>query len=210
MLARASIVALLAVIVTLASPGHAQTTGSLEAMFARMSRITALECRFHEEKRIALLSAPILTDGTIHYVRPGRLARRITSPSPQVVLIDGANLRMWDGSHEESLDLATQPVVRSFVDSILSLLAGDRAALERSYTLAIESSATGHVVTLTPRASPLDRFLTRIRFTMTPGYDLTRMEMTEVSGDSTVTTFSDVDDRRRYTAAELSRLFSLR
>lgn len=190
-----------------ASPASAQ---SLDALFSRMSSIDALQCHFREEKHIALLSTPIVTEGEIHYVRPGRLARRITSPSPQVILIEGTSLRMWDGSREERLDLASQPVVRSFVDSILALLAGDRAALERSYRLALAAEGDGYVLTLTPRAAPLTEFLTSIRFTLSHGYDLLRMEMTETSGDTSTTTFTAVDDHRSYTAAELGRLFSLR
>jgi outer membrane lipoprotein-sorting protein len=191
-------------------PGQAQTSGSLDGLFRRMASIESLECHFREEKHIALLSAPIVTEGAIHYVRPGRMARRATSPSSQVLLIDGSSLRMWDGSREETIDLASQPVVRSFVDSILSLLAGDRAALERNYTLALAPSPEGLILTLTPRSRPLDQFLRSIRFTMTPTYDLLRMEMQEVSGDSTVTTFSAVNDHRRYTASDLERLFRLR
>lgn len=193
-----------------ALPSQAQTGGSLDGLFRRMAGIEALECHFREEKHIALLSAPIVTEGSIHYVRPGRMARRATSPSTQVLLIDGSSLRMWDGSREETIDLASQPVVRSFVDSILSLLAGDRAALERNYTLALAPSPEGLVLTLTPRSRPLDQFLRSIRFTMTSDYDLVRMEMLEVSGDSTTTTFSAVNDHRRYAPAELDRLFRLR
>lgn len=207
---RLRLVALLALVLVsigLAAPGRAQSTGSLDGLFRRMAGIEALECHFREEKHIALLSAPIVTEGTIHYVRPGRMARRATSPSTQVLLIEGSSLRMWDGSHEETIDLASQPVVRSFVDSILSLLAGDRAALERNYTLALAPSGDGWMLTLTPRVAPLDRFLRSIRFVMTARYDLLRMEMLEVSGDTTTTTFSAVDDHRRYTAAELERFF---
>lgn len=194
-------------LLSIASPASAQ---SLDALFSRMSSIEGLQCHFREEKRIALLSTPIVTEGDIHYVRPGRLARRVSTPSPQVILIEGASLRMWDGTREERLDLTSQPVVRSFVDSIVALLAGDRAALERSYRLAIAAEGEGYVLTLTPRAAPLTEFLTSIRFTLSRGYDLVRMDMTETSGDVSTTVFSSVDDRRRYSAAELGRLFSLR
>lgn len=194
-------------LLSFASPASAQ---SLDALFSRMSAIEGLQCHFREEKHIALLSTPIVTEGDIHYVRPGRLARRVVTPSPQVILIEGASLRMWDGTREERLDLASQPVVRSFVDSIVALLSGDRAALERSYRLSIAAEGDGYVLTLTPRAAPLSEFLTSIRFTLSRGYDLTRMDMTETSGDVSTTTFTAVDDRRRYTEAELGRLFSLR
>lgn len=183
----------------------------VDAILARMARIPGLHCRFREEKRIALLSSPIVSEGTIDYARgtAPRMARRTTRPSAQVVLIDQGELRMSDGHSTTRIDLASQPVVRSFVDSFLSLLVGDRAALERTYTLSVEAVGEGGwVLVLRPRAAPLSGFLRDIRFEG-QGDALSRMVMTEVSGDVTTTSFSDVDASRRYVAADAARIFSL-
>lgn len=198
----------LVALVLLSFAGRAEAQTSLDDLLASFRAIEGLECRFHEEKRVALLFAPIVTDGTIHYVRPGRLARRVTSPSPEVILIDGSTLRMGRAGHEETIDLGSQPVVRSFVDSIVQLLAGDRAALERSYTITTESLGGGTHITMRPRSAPLSDLLESIVFELA-GTTLTQMVMTETSGDVTTTTFSEVDVHRRYSASELSRLFSV-
>ena len=169
-----------------------------------------MECHFREEKRIALLTTPIVSEGTVHYARPGRLVRRITRPSPQTVLIDAGRLQMSEGGRVETIDLAAQPVVRSFVDTFTLLFGGDRAALERIYRVTHSAGdGTRWTIVLTPRASPLDRFLREIRFEG-DGTSLRSMVMTEVSGDVTTTTFTDVDTTRRYTAEESARIFSLR
>ena len=187
---------------------------SVEQILARMARIPGLRCRYREEKRIALLSSPVVSEGTIDYARgasgasSARMARRTTRPSPQVVLIDQGTLRMSDGHTTSRIDLASQPVVRSFVDSFLTLLVGDRAALERTYTLTVEPAEGGWALVLRPRGAPLTTFLREIRFEGR-GESLTRMVMTEVSGDVTTTTFSDVDAAHRYAADEAARAFSL-
>ena len=193
---------------------HAQeSTPTVDSVLARMARIPGLHTRYREEKRIALLSSPILSEGTIDYARgagsaPPRMARRTTRPSAQVVLIDAGELRMSDGRTTTRIDLASQPVVRSFVDSFLQLLVGDRAALERTYTLAIENAEGRWSLVLRPRGAPLSTFLREIRFEG-QGDVLARMVMTEVSGDVTTTTFSDVDASHRYDTAEAARVFSL-
>lgn len=212
--ARALALALCGLASGLAAPSSVAAQDTLDTLLSSFGRIEAFECRFHEEKRIALLSSPIVSEGTIHYVRPGRLVRRVSTPSPQVVLIEGASLRMSDGGHEEAIDLSSQPVVRSFVDSIVELLAGDRAALERSYVIALEgrggsAGESGWRITMTPRAAPLSELLGSVIFEGS-GTTLARMIMTETSGDVTTTTFREVDTARRYTTAELARLFSLR
>lgn len=183
---------------------------TLDQLLARFRDVQGMECRFREEKRIALLTTPILSEGTVHYARPGRLARRITRPAPQIVLIDGGRLQMSEGGRVETIDLAAQPVVRSFVDTFSLLFGGDRAALERLYRVEYSNGAgTSWTILLTPRAAPLDRFLREIRFEG-DGTSLRSMVMTEVSGDVTTTTFSDVNTARRYSADESARIFSLR
>jgi outer membrane lipoprotein-sorting protein len=187
---------------------------TIDSVLARMARIQGLHCGYREEKRIALLSTPVVTEGTIDYTRgasasASRMARRTTRPSRQVVLIDGGELRMSDGRTTQRIDLASQPVVRSFVDSFLQLLVGDRAALERTYTLAIEAPGEGRwALVLRPRGAPLTQFLREIRFEGR-GDAMERMVMTEVSGDTTTTTFADVDAARRYPEAEARTVFSL-
>jgi len=196
----------LALVLFAARPVSAQTAPTLESVLARFARIEGLTLSFHEEKHIALLSTPLTTDGTLAYARPGRLARRAGG---QIVLIDGATLRMSDGGHEQHIDLASQPIVRSFVDSFRAFLAGDRAAIEQSYTIGFTTSATGWAITLTPRAAPLTQFLARIEF-RGHGDALDTMRMSETSGDTTTTTFSNVDDHHRFTSDESARVFSLR
>lgn len=192
------------------APGAAPT---IDSVLARMARIRGLHCSYREEKRIALLSTPVVTEGTIDYARgdasTSRMARRTTRPSRQVVLIDGGELRMSDGRTTQRIDLASQPVVRSFVDSFLQLLVGDRGALERTYTLALEAPGEGRwALILRPRSAPLTQFLREIRFEGR-GDAMERMVMTEVSGDTTTTTFADVDAARRYADAEARTVFSL-
>ena len=187
---------------------------SVDSVLARMARIPGLHCAYREEKRIALLSSPVVTEGVIDYARGAstaahRMARRTRAPRRDVVLIDAGELRMSDGRTTQRIDLASQPVVRSFVDSFLQLLVGDRAALERTYTLSLEPLADGQwALVMRPRAAPLTTFLREIRFEGR-GDTLTRMVMTEISGDVTTTTFSDVDAAHRYTSAEAATVFSL-
>jgi len=208
--ARGAAVAALVVLGLGGALGAEAQAPSLDALFASLRAVSGMECRFHEEKQIALLFTPIVTEGTLHYARPGRLARRTTSPAGQVVLVDGDTLRMRDGEHVETIDLGAQPVVRAFVDTFARLLDGDRAALERSYRLDFAAGQGARwTLTLVPRAAPLDRFLREMRFEG-EGSALSRMVMTEVSGDVTTTSFTAVDTARRYGAGETARIFTVR
>jgi outer membrane lipoprotein-sorting protein len=192
-----------------ASVAWAQQQSPLDRLLSQFASLSAMECHFQEEKHIALLTTPIRSEGTLHYVRPRALVRRTTSPRSQIVLVEGDSLRMNDGGRIETIDLAAQPVVRSFVDTFGQLLSGDRSALDRTYRVELAQTDVAWTLTLTPKISPLDRFLSKIRF-FGRGTSLERMVMDEVSGDSTTTTFRDVITNRALTEAERSRVFSLR
>lgn len=185
-----------------------QGAPTLDELLARFGRIEGMELAFREEKRIALMSRPAQSAGTLHYARPSRLVRRVTSPREQVVLIDAGELRMRDGERVERIDLASQPVLRSFVETFSQLLRGDRAALEQTYRVRYETTDGGWTLTLTPRGAPLDQLLRELRFEGA-GTSLRGMVATETNGDTTTTTFTQVDVARRYTTAEAARLFSL-
>jgi outer membrane lipoprotein carrier protein LolA len=181
----------------------------LDELLAEFKRSPGLFARFHEEKHLAMLDAPLVTEGTIHFSPPGRLARRAERPVASTLLIDGDKLRFGDADGAQSMDLATNPVARLFVDSFVTLLAGDRAGLERIFKVALAARpGGGWVLTLVPRVAPMDKVIKDMSL-RGDGLALREMDVRETSGDWTHTSFTDVDVNRRYTPAELARIFRL-
>jgi outer membrane lipoprotein-sorting protein len=191
-------------------PAARRAAITLDAVLARFRALTGLSARFREEKRIALLAAPLVSEGTLDYAPPGRMVRRTTSPAPSVALIDGARLRFRDEGGEQTLDMAAMPVVRQFVDSFLAVVAGDRAALERAYAIdfrAPDPAATERwSLTLTPRAPALQRVFREIALEG-EGVALRSLTLRETNGDASVTTFSDVNTARVFAPDEAARVF---
>lgn len=197
------------VVAPVAPPPAAPLT--LDALLRRFAAMPGLSARFREEKRVALLAAPLVSEGTIHYAPPGRLARHTTSPSPATVLIDGAQLRFFDGRQTTAIDMNATPVVRQFVDSFLALVAGDGTALARGYAmeLAVDPARPeAWTLTLRPRVAAVQRVFRDIVLRGT-GVALASMVMRETSGDETSTTFREVDAGHRYSAEEVARVFRI-
>jgi hypothetical protein len=182
---------------------------TLETLLAKFAAMSGLSAKFREEKRMALLAAPLVNEGVLYFAPKGRLARHITAPAPATVLIDEGTLRYADAGGSETLSLDSNPVLRLFIDSFVKIFAGDREALARMYTLELTASAGDRwVLRLRPRIAPITQIIERIEIT---GHDVTleTMRVIEIGGDETVTTFTEVDPRRRFTAAEMSSLFRL-
>jgi hypothetical protein len=184
---------------------------TLDALLGRFRAIPGLWARYREEKRIALLAAPIVSEGTVHYAPPQKIARHTRTPSPSHVLLDGSALRFGDATGVQQIDVGSSPVVRALVESFLDVLAGDRAALERTFAVGFHADdgdkrgARWRLV-LTPLAPALLRVVTEIAFEG-QGVVVSKMHIREASGDDGVTTFYDVDTAHRYSPEEAARTF---
>lgn len=193
-----------------AAPVAAPVT--LDALLRRFAAVPGLSARFREEKRVQLLAAPLVSEGTLDYAPPSRLVRHTTSPAPATVLIEGSQLRFGDGRGAQSIDMNATPLVRQFVDSFLALVAGDRAALDRSYDMDFRvpdaQRPDAWELTLRPRVAAIQRVFRDIRL-QGNGVVLAAMTLRETSGDETATTFTAVDAARRYTADEALRVFRI-
>ena len=54
---------------------------TLESVLAGFARVEALSAHFKEEKRMALLTVPLVSEGDLYYQKPRSLARHTRSPS---------------------------------------------------------------------------------------------------------------------------------
>jgi hypothetical protein len=126
-----------------------------------------------------------------------------------VLLVDGNQLQFGDAEGRQTIDLATNPVARLFVDSFVKLLAGDREGLERYFRVELAPSGKGGWrMTLVPRVSPMDKAIKELAI-VGEGIVLREMDVRETNGDWTHTVFTAVDVNHHYTSAELDRIFRL-
>jgi len=195
-----------------AARDSAKDEAMMTALLGRFAKAPGIFARYKEEKHIALLQAPLVNEGTIHFAPPGRLARHTTKPIASSLVIDDKKVTFGGAEGSESLDLGTNPVARAFVDSFVMLLAGNRPGLERYFTIGF-SAVRGpkaapdawHLV-LVPRTSPMDKVIKEMTVDGN-GLAIKEMVVRETSGDWTRSVFSDVDTNHPYDAAEQSRVF---
>ena len=182
---------------------------TLDEVLRRFRTVPGISARFRESRQMALLAAPLVSEGTLHYAPPGRLVRRTESPELAVALLEGNRLRFRDASGEQSLDLDALPAARQFLESFTALVAGDRAALARSYDLEFApQGAAAWRLTMRPRVPALSRVFRAVEVAG-EGVALRTLVVREVSGDVSETTFTEVRTDRRFTAEEAARVFRL-
>lgn len=205
----------MALVGTAAAPAFAQETppaalaapASADDLFAAFATMPGLEARFVEEKHIGLLAAPLRSEGTLYFMPPGTLARRVERPSPSQVLITPEAVHFSDGGGAQTIPLASRPELRALIESMVWLLAGDATSLRAAYAVGYETDGDRWTVTLTPSHAPLTELIAEMRI-VGAGLTVSEVTVTETTGDETVTRIVDADPAREFDADEREALFS--
>ena len=180
---------------------------TLNSLMARFRAVSGLEAHFREEKKMAILAAPLESEGTIYFAAPDRLVRQTRFPTASKLVVDSNELRFGDASGSQAIPLEGNPVVRLFVDAFVKVLAGDAVALQRIFDIELHPAALGWSLDLKPKLAPMTSVIERLRI---EGRDVVvdKMIVRETDGDETTTVFSAVDARRRFGPEEKARIFS--
>jgi outer membrane lipoprotein-sorting protein len=179
---------------------------TLEALMQRMASTSGVRAEFREEKRLALLETPLLSEGTLYFIPPSRMARITTRPGASKLVIDGERMSYSDETGGSSMDLAGNRVARTIVENFVVLFAGDLTALRERYQVEFASQELRWRIQLTPKAAPLSQFIAGVEL-RGDGPALEEMTILEADGDRTVTRFLRVETDTLFTPEELARLF---
>ena len=118
---------------------------------------------FTEVHELAVLDRPLQSSGELLYEAPDRLEKRTLQPKPEDLLLDHGVLTAQRGNRRRVLPLRDYPQVVPFVESIRATLAGDRAALERYFTVQFSGSLADWTLELVPKDAALARTVQHVR-----------------------------------------------
>lgn len=169
-------------------------TWNVEALMHRLARQTSGAATFVERKHLAILDAPVESSGELRYRAPDRLEKITHKPRFESLVLDGNVLGVEREGRKHVVRLGDYPHVAAFVDSIRATLAGDRAALERTYALDLAGSRDAWTLTLLPRDPKMAEIVLRITIAG-GGEQLRRIEILQGDGDRSVMDIVAMDGR---------------
>ena len=182
----------------------------LESLLASFGSMPGLSARFREEKHLLLLREPLVSHGALYFAPPDRMLRRVEKPIESFLVLRDRELAFGSPLGTRTLDLDAHPMVAAFVDALRLVLAGDLDSLRQLYRIgfdALDKSANPRwEIHLEPLHGPAKRAIASIRIGGEK-HTLTELRVLEANGDETVTYFSSVDTKRRFTEGELATLF---
>jgi outer membrane lipoprotein carrier protein LolA len=172
----------------LANPGATAPPESDEA-FTQVLQLLAARRHGHvsftEVHTLAMLERPLESSGELFYDAPDRLEKRTLKPKAEDLLLDKGMLRAQRGTHVRVLSLRDYPQALPFVESLRATLAGDRAALERYFTVTFAGTPDHWTLELAPTDSTLARSVQQVRI-VGERDRLSTVEIREADGDSSL------------------------
>ena len=167
-----------------AEPGG---TGALDELLQLLAQRRHGHATFTEVHELAILERPLQSSGELVYDAPDRLEKRTLKPKPEDLLLEHGVLTVQRGHRRQVLSLRDYPQIVPFVESIRATLAGDRAALERYFTVQFSGSLADWTLELRPKDATVARAMHNVR--IHGERDAIRtVEIRQRDGDSSVLT----------------------
>jgi hypothetical protein len=178
--------ATIALLLAAANPAPAAGDGwDLERLMRQLARERAGQAAFTERKHLAILDEPVVSSGELRFRAPDRLEKLTLEPRRESLVLEGDTLTVTRGERRHVLQLADYPQVAAFIDSIRATLAGDRAALERTYALHLSGASERWSLSLLPRDPKMAEVVLRIDIRGSHA-TLTEIAILQADGDRSV------------------------
>lgn len=183
------------------------SSADLDTLFGAFGKSPGLAAKFRETRKIALLSAPLKSEGSVHFDRGHGLAKHTRAPSPKSVLLAASSLSVWDGKKTDVVSLASAPGLKIFADSFRMFLAADRPGLEKNFEMKFAGDPNGAwQLVMVPRDANLKKAVASIELAGSK-IVLSALTVKEANGDVTATEFYDVSTTKKYAEAEAKDVF---
>ena len=167
------------------------TGWDIKRLMQDLGQVKTARGRFVERKHLAILNAPLEFSGTLIYIAPSRLEKHTLAPRPESLVLEREELTIESRARNQRRTLALQdyPVIRAFVESIRSTLAGDLPSLARFYQVGLDGGERRWRLTLTPNEPGMQEVVSEIRISGDRNW-ISVIEIIETSGDRSVMTIT--------------------
>ncbi len=143
----------------LALTAQAKPGWGLPQLMAALAATRSATASFTERDTSPVLSAPLISMGTLTYVAPGYLSKQTATPVSSLFTLRNGQVTLMEGGATRQFALDEDPRIAGLVEAIRGTLAGDLPALQRYYSLTLTGSAAAWRLRLVPRNPALAAFV---------------------------------------------------
>jgi hypothetical protein len=159
----------------------------LDALLAQFALRHHGHVAFTEVQYLAVLDRPLESSGELLYDAPDHLEKRTLTPRRETLVLEHGMLSATRGSRTRTLALAAHPQLAPLIESLRATLAGDRAALERAFSVRLDGDPDRWTLRLAPRDAAAARLIAEVRITGEQA-GLKSVEILQADGDRSLLT----------------------
>jgi Outer membrane lipoprotein carrier protein LolA-like len=141
----------------------ATNDAELDRLMQQLAQRQHGHATFIEQTYSSLLKDPVQSTGELWFDAAGHLEKKVLTPKPEDLQLDGDQMQLIRGGHQRSASLQQFPQLAPLFDGLRQTLAGDRAALQRSFDLSLEEQSGGWILTLRPLQPQLSHWIELVR-----------------------------------------------
>ena len=183
------------VLLTLTSVfGLSQTQDEIiETLTQTAASMQCMQCRFTQQKTMAMLAEPTVSEGLMSYVSPDKMRWEYTNPYSFALVVDGNKITKITDGNEEILDAKTGRMYQGIVNIIMSSATGRNLFDKSMFDVVITGDDEFWKAEMTPKKRDMKRMFAMLTFYFDKKTNvINKVEMTEAGGDLTTIQFYDM------------------
>lgn len=168
-------------------PAHAlESKFKLTELLQLFSQQTQSTVDFKEEKHTSFLKKPIISSGQMQFIAPDKLNKFIIKPEKISQKIVADDLEIKNKNEIHTINLNDHPEFSVILKSIINVLSGNYAALEKDFKITFSGNLTAWDLILSPHDSFVAGYVESIKM-QGSNNKLTEIIVTEPNKDHSIT-----------------------
>ncbi|HKP00471.1 MAG TPA: LolA-related protein [Nitrospiraceae bacterium] len=168
-------------------PEAGATGWEVEQLLESLAKNRQAEARFEETAFSNLLTQPLKTQGTLHFIPPAGLEKHITAPYDERYVVEGDRVYFESKTKatKKTVSLHDYPALRAFIEAFRATLANDLLTLKRFYHVELQGVPRRWVLILHPLDTAVQELVESIRLSGELG-QLRSIDVLAPGGDRSV------------------------
>lgn len=164
-----------------------------ETLMQTAASMTCMNCRFTQQKTMAMLAEPTVSEGIMSYTAPDKMRWEYTSPYSFALVVDGEKITKITDGNEEVLYAKSGRMYQGLVNIIMSSATGKKMFDSSMFDVVINEDGEYWKASMTPRKRDMKRMFSQLFFYFDKQtYVISKVVMTEAGGDVTTIQFFDI------------------
>lgn len=177
------------VVLTIANPGIADEEWNVSKLMKQLSGVVHAKLVFKETRHSIFIITDLIAEGNIEYRAPDYIEKNTLTPIIERVVVDGDSMtiektsragKAGDKVQIQKYSVQSHPVLKTAVESIWAMLAGDIEQLKEIYEIRLDGSRADWRLDLTPKTREILKYIEQMEFS---GSDARIQEVVTIQAD---------------------------